>query len=220
MDDADRHIASDGLGWVPSAGAAVAFAHGRDYGLDLVNRASVCEPDVDELARLLDGTLVATAAYRFVEFSGRVPDGLIDQLATLYGQMADAPVGGLDMQEELWSAERIRIMEAHDVANGRTAHITAALTAESEMVAFTLLYTGEDKPEKGDQEETLVSAAHRGHRLGLAVKTRSMIRVASGHPQLRRIYTWNAAQNEHMLAINTAVGFRPAGASGNWQLPL
>jgi len=35
-----------------------------------------------------------------------------------------------------------------------------------------------------------------------------------------RIYTWNNEENPHMLAINIALGFAPAGGCANFQGPL
>ena len=34
---------------------------------------------------------------------------------------------------------------------------------------------------------------------------------------MERVITFNAAENDHMLAINIALGFRPAGYDGEWQ---
>ena len=34
---------------------------------------------------------------------------------------------------------------------------------------------------------------------------------------MERVITFNAAENGHMLAINVALGFRPAGYDGEWQ---
>ena len=34
---------------------------------------------------------------------------------------------------------------------------------------------------------------------------------------MERVITFNAAENDHMLAINVALGFRPAGYDGEWQ---
>ena len=39
-------------------------------------------------------------------------------------------------------------------------------------------------------------------------------------PQVRVIDTWNAAVNEHMIAINEAMGFRAVDAWVNWQMNL
>jgi hypothetical protein len=48
---------------------------------------------------------------------------------------------------------------------------------------------------------------HRGHRLGLLVKLAMMELLATTEPQLERISTWNAQVNEHMIAINEAIGY-------------
>jgi hypothetical protein len=34
---------------------------------------------------------------------------------------------------------------------------------------------------------------------------------------VRRVLTYNAAENDHMLSINIALGFKPAGYDGEWQ---
>lgn len=67
------------------------------------------------------------------------------------------------------------------------------------------------------QEDTLVVAAHRGNRLGMLVKTANFDRVRRAWPTMRRIYTWNADENGHMLAINTDMGFRGVQCEGAWQ---
>jgi hypothetical protein len=67
------------------------------------------------------------------------------------------------------------------------------------------------------QDDTLVAKAHRGNRLGMLVKILNLRRLEAERPSVERILTFNAAENEHMLAINVALGFRPAGHSGEWQ---
>jgi mycothiol synthase len=52
-----------------------------------------------------------------------------------------------------------------------------------------------------------VLAAHRGHGLGLAVKTRMLRWLTAERPDLERIYTSSAASNAHMLRVNRALGF-------------
>ena len=43
------------------------------------------------------------------------------------------------------------------------------------------------------------------------------MRLREELPEAERIWTWNAAENRHMLAINDQLGFQPAGYSGDWQ---
>ena len=70
------------------------------------------------------------------------------------------------------------------------------------------------------QDDTLVLSEHRGRRLGMLVKAANLQRLAVEQPAARRVGTWNAEENSHMLAINVALGFRPAGGSGEWQARL
>ena len=55
---------------------------------------------------------------------------------------------------------------------------------------------------------------------GMLVKTANLQRLAAERPTVRRVGTWNAEENSYMLSINVALGFRPAGGSGEWQLKL
>jgi RimJ/RimL family protein N-acetyltransferase len=54
---------------------------------------------------------------------------------------------------------------------------------------------------------TVVTRKHRGHRLGLLTKIAMMELLATTEPQLERISTWNAETNEHMIAVNEAIGY-------------
>jgi RimJ/RimL family protein N-acetyltransferase len=52
-----------------------------------------------------------------------------------------------------------------------------------------------------------VTRKHRGHRLGLLVKTAMVEWLAAVEPGIERIVTYNAAANEHMIAINAELGY-------------
>ena len=62
-----------------------------------------------------------------------------------------------------------------------------------------------------------MAAGHRGHRLGMLVKLSNLRRLRAEYPAVERVVTYNAAEIDHMLAINVALGFRPAGYDGEWQ---
>jgi hypothetical protein len=51
----------------------------------------------------------------------------------------------------------------------------------------------------------------------MLVKVCNLRRLQKDHPGVERVVTFNAAENDHMLAINVALGFRPAGYDGEWQ---
>jgi hypothetical protein len=44
----------------------------------------------------------------------------------------------------------------------------------------------------------------------MLVKIRNLRRLPVGHPAAQYVTIFNAAENDHMLAINIALGFRPA----------
>jgi hypothetical protein len=61
---------------------------------------------------------------------------------------------------------------------------------------------------------------HRGHRLGMLLKSANLALLtaeAPGHPS---IITFNAEENRHMLNVNEALGFVPMGYEGAWKKVL
>jgi len=65
---------------------------------------------------------------------------------------------------------------------------------------------GEDRAQ---QWYTIVDRAHRGHRLGAAVKVANLRQVLAAHPELKEIHTTNAETNATMVGINDRLGFVP-----------
>jgi RimJ/RimL family protein N-acetyltransferase len=212
---------TSGSGVIPTDDSSARLAIESGYELGLVNRASVSLiRDVDLASLRAQAEAEAGGDYSLVQWHG--PTGLQhrDEVANLYNRMSvDAPAGGLDFQEESWTAESIAAMEQVVVDEGREQWVTAVDFAGT-LVAFTVLYLEDGAPKVADQEETLVFSEHRGRALGLLIKTANAQYLLEHKSEVERIITWNAAENEHMLAINEAVGFRFLGASGNWQKVL
>ena len=76
-------------------------------------------------------------------------------------------------------------------------------------------------PQWGFQQLTAVVRAHRGHRLGLLVKTAMLDMLADAEPQLEWIATGNAAENAHMIAVNERLGYEVVPPSWNtYELPV
>lgn len=141
------------------------------------------------------------------------PDDLVDDLAELHRQMStDVPKDETDWREEVWDAARLRRSEQLSVTMGRTFVGVGAVHAPTgRMVAFTCLGVPRVRPERAYQWETLVSAPHRGHRLGMLVKLAGLQELAARSPQTRVISTWNARENVPMIAVNDALGARTNG---------
>ena len=84
------------------------------------------------------------------------------------------------------------------------------------LVAFSEVVVPLGAPESAWQHDTLVLREHRGHGLGLATKLANLWALEERYPAVRRISTWNAAENEHMIAVNDAIGFQVAAHSIHW----
>lgn len=62
--------------------------------------------------------------------------------------------------------------------------------------------------------------AHRGHRLGVLLKTEMLRWLAETQPQLETIDTWNAQSNDHMIGVNEALGYEILGRTVAYQRSL
>jgi len=169
-----------------------------------------------------DAAAHAGPEYVLHDWEGATPERWLDSLAVLLGRMStDAPMAGLDIEPEVWDAGRVRTRDADRVGKGRgSLTVVAEHVPSGELAAFTEVEWPLTKPHLAFQHDTLVAATHRGRRLGLLIKTAQLLTLPGLRPELRRLHTWNAAENRHMLGINEAVGFTVTGSSGEWQRPL
>jgi GNAT superfamily N-acetyltransferase len=200
--------------------ARFALAHGFDLGqlyrvsaMDVAGRG-------DEFRRLLGTSLErASDDYRLVAWRDHAPDELIDSLAVAHERMSiDPPAGAIAWGLEQWDAARIRDGERRAGQAGRTHLNVVAVAPDGEVAGFTELSLLPDSPAV-EQWDTIVLAPHRGHRLGMRLKVANLVALDELDPTRERIYTWNADENEHMLAINVALGFRSFALESTWQRP-
>ncbi|XUK63014.1 GNAT family N-acetyltransferase [Plantibacter sp. RU18] len=213
--------ASVGERAIPANATSARFLLARGYTLGQVERTNRCK--LDDIREELP-PLIAHAAseagqdYELVHWIDHTPDALLNSLATAHEQMAaDIPAADLDVDAEIWSPERIRSRERQLADAGDRALVVAAVHRDSGDVAgYSELILTEGK-HHAEQWDTLVVGAHRGHRLGLWMKAANLAALAEHAPERSRIYTWNADENQHMLAINDRLRFLIVGYSGEWQ---
>jgi GNAT superfamily N-acetyltransferase len=130
----------------------------------------------------------------------------------------DEPAGDSAREEEMWDAERLREHEDLRVARGTSKLVAVAQHLPSgRLVAMSELLLAHDTPDQAWQLVTVVHPAHRGHRLGLAVKIANLEALARRAPAARLIVTGNAAVNAPMIAVNDMLGFEVAGEGMFWQ---
>lgn len=188
----------------------------RASTLDLGDRKALLAR-VDALA-----TQAAASAgpdYEVVGWAGATPEWLRDGAAWLESRMStDTPAAGLSFEEQRWDAARLQAFEDRRTAAGiRWVSAGVRHRPSGELVALTRLEWPVENPAAVWQETTVVRSDHRGHRLGLLVKSANVPLLLDANPDAARVHTWNASENSYMLAINDALGYVPTGVEGAWQ---
>jgi GNAT superfamily N-acetyltransferase len=203
--------------------AAVRFALDRGYEFSQAERHSLQPLPVpaDVLAAALAEGEARAEGYELVSFIGQPPHDLAEGLAPLFAAMStDPPLGAVDWRPEVWDLDRV-VRAYESMGRGQETYTTVARHVESgEIAAFTQLVGPHDKPEVVFQQNTLVLGNHRGHALGLWVKAANCALIMHARPTSRRVHTWNADENDYMLAINTRLGYRREGIGAAWQKVL
>lgn len=159
--------------------------------------------------------------YRLAAWDGVVPDALAASFARARQGMADMPLGTLDRGAPEWTEERVR--EAAETVARRGEHlmtVAAVREEDGEVAGYTELVLPAGRTGRAQQYDTAVLPAHRGHGLGLWVKAEMLRRVRAEHPGITEVLADNADDNRHMLAVNTALGFRPQRRTVMFQLGL
>lgn len=218
----DRAVlrAPQGDGTIPSGDPAARFATANGYALGQLDRISVLDVAGrgDEFRSRLAG-LATSADYEVRTWVDRAPEDLLDSLAVAHERMSvDAPSGAIDYELEHWDADRVRDEDRRALAMGRTTLTAVAIAPDGAVAGFTVLSLIKDSTAV-EQWDTIVLAAHRGHRLGMRLKLENLILLAMTDAARERVYTWNADENEHMLGINVELGFRPFAFESVWQRP-
>ena len=216
--------AKSGAGGLPLDDPAVAFAVAAGYELEQVERSSRLELPVpaDVLDRLEAEAAPKAAGYTITGWDDTCPEDLVEAYARLKATMStDVPIAGLDWEREDWDTARVREEEQALVRGGVQSAVTAAVHGSTgELAGYTVLNWRPAVPESIAQQDTLVTSGHRGRRLGMLIKVANLRRAHDRWPEARSVLTWNANENQHMLAINIALGFKPAGYEGEWQKRL
>jgi GNAT superfamily N-acetyltransferase len=202
-------------------GDAFARALGARPGLAEINRVlRLATVPAGRLARLRARAQAAAAGYSLVTWRGPVPEDQLAAVAAISAAIEDAPAeDGVEPQR--WDADRMRLCNERALAQGLRYYTVAARhDATGELAALTQVGVEPPLPDWAFQELTAVTRAHRGHRLGLLVKTAMLQWLAECEPQLTQVLTGNADGNAHMIAINDELGFEVINRWLNWRLEV
>jgi RimJ/RimL family protein N-acetyltransferase len=161
------------------------------------------------------------AGYELLRLPGSVPDELMPAVVALTEAINDAPTDDLDFQDEVFTPERIRAYEAAQAGfDHRIYRLVARHRETGELAGHTVVAVEADRPWHSWQHDTSVVRGHRGHRLGLLLKIGMLRWLREVEPQLRSLYTGNAASNAHMIAVNETLGYEVVARTVEWQRHL
>lgn len=206
-------------GW--DGGPAEAFAHAQGLtrkAQSINRRQHLSEVALEDVRRLHADAAAHADAYEVLRFDGPVPEDLVNDVAVMTAAINDAPLDDLDIEDEKFPPERIRAYErARELRGERFYRVVARHKETGELAGHSVVVLERDRPEFGHQHDTSVVRAHRGHRLGMLLKSEMNLLLAEREPQLVSVDTWNAESNAHMIAVNEALGYRWMGRGLEFQ---
>lgn len=203
-----------------SAGQAFADSAGFDPAYrELETRADVNAVNPLKEDALYAEALAASQDYETIAWHDRVPENLLAGLASINSTfLGEAPIGDLDLEPEKIDANLVRRRDDYQAALGIfRSGVAARHRASGEIVANTVIGVPIEPGDHASQWITIVSPQHRGHKLGLRVKIENLRQIRSTRPTVRWIWTGNAHDNKHMIAINEQLGFQPAHLAIEYQ---
>jgi len=224
LDKGPRIASPAGPGSIPADAPTTRFLQHRGFTLGQVELMSALPlPVPDELLDRLDLDARPADDYELITWAGPTPEALVDGYANLRTVVTTAvPSGELTEEEQVWDADRVRDRDRRNAEAGQITTTTVARHRPSrDLVAFTTL----TRPAVGDgravmQGYTMVLPDHRGHNLGVRIKISNLRQLGTVDHGAARVITGNAGENEAMLRINRALGFRPFVVAGWWEKKL
>ena len=203
---------------VPASGAfakAIAATPGLPMKLNQLDLSEVDRAKVAEWAK------IDAPGYRLERADNVVPQRLVKAYLDAANAMNDMPKGELRFADQRFTEEQLRDRESWLKQSGMQWWLIVAVDeATGEGAGFTEVQHDERQGHVIWQGGTGVARPHRGHKLGLWMKAVMLERILRELPDAKFVRTGNANVNEHMLAINTQLGFRHAWSNTLWQLPL
>ncbi len=206
-------------GWDDEGARGFAARHGFEQKSASINRRQMlADLDWAAIERLHAEASAAATTYELVRREGRTPDGELEELAVMASAINDAPTDELDIEDEVFTADRMRAYETSQLARGHHLFRTLVRHRDTgEQAGHSVVLVEGERPHLAHQHDTSVVSSHRGHRLGLLLKTDLNLWLREIQPQIAEISTWNAESNGHMIGVNEAIGYRPVGRQLEFQ---
>lgn len=190
-------------------------SHTNQLTLSEVDRAALAAYRAESAKRCQD-------TFELVYCQSPIPEELLAPAVALGNMVArDIPRGDLSMEPEQFTPEQMREMDRIGTASGATMMAMIAKERGSgAFVALTTMDWRKHTPYIAAQGITGVLPEYRGRGLARYIKVAMLEHLLDHYPQVRFVRTDNADSNAAMLAVNTALGFRPYRSETHWQVPV
>ena len=198
--------AYEGSDGVPAL-EALGFSR-EGQGVNAVRRVDVHGSPSMRWDELYDEALTRAGEYALVHQVGPTPEEMVEDMVSLHDAINDAPLDDPEEEEPaVFDADRIRCYDQAMAGRSQTLYrVMARHRSSREWAGLSLLCVDEHMPRVAFQEDTSVVRAHRGHRLGLLMKTDMLRWIQRERPDVAAVDTWNATSNHHMIAVNERLG--------------
>jgi len=208
--------------WDGTAGVEFAKAMGMDRASHEVKRTqNLLSVDETRLASSLSAAGRHAGDYDVIRMAGRTPPDMLTDIATMVGAINDAPTDDLDIEDMIFTPDRVEAFESAQLAHHRRFYrVVARERATGELAGHTYVGVDGQRPWHAVQFDTSVVRGHRGHRLGLLLKTEMLRWLGDVEPNLERLDTWNAASNAYMIGVNETLGYEVVAEVVGWQRHL
>jgi GNAT superfamily N-acetyltransferase len=189
---------------------AFARRHGFEQKAVEVNRRQdLAGLDWGLVQRIYDESLAAASAYELISLTGSLPEDMLDGMIAVTESINDAPKDDLDIEDDVYSPERLRAYEEAQAKSDRTIYrVVAREKATGALAGHTVIAVERERPHIGEQHDTAVAREHRGHRLGALLKSAMLLELRDAEPALTQVDTWNAESNDHMIGINEQLNYK------------
>lgn len=205
-------------GWDSAATRGFAAHHGFDAKIVEVTRRQVlADADWQRIEAEHANASRIASAYSLIRIAGSTPPERLAAVAKMAESINDAPIDDLDIEDEVYTPERVAKYEQSLQATSRLYRVLAQHRESGDLAGHTVVTVERDRPEIGDQDDTSVVREHRGNRLGVLLKAEMLLWLREEEPQLATLDTWNAKSNSHMIAVNELLGYQVSGEFVDFQ---
>lgn len=208
--------------WDLPKAEAFAKRHGFEQKAVEVNRRQdITNLDWPTVQKLYDEAVLASADYEVVRIIGALPDEMLEGMVAVTASINDAPKDDLDIEDDVFTPERLRAYEAARQGHNQTMYrVIARHRTTGELAGHSVVTVERERPHIAEQNDTAVSRDHRGHRLGALVKTGMLLWLREAEPALTQLDTWNAESNNHMISINEQLNYYVVARALDYQKSL